>query len=191
MPALRCSLTILAIMCFSARAAGAQSSRCLTPEAGLALQRVVATGALHGVLGPKLKLQKLNVTGQHVELAVSDERQREHGITLALPNATSGPADGQGRQFSYHLTPTADHPSEVANALLAAAALFDQAIPQTAIVSCAGDPLPPVEQKAAIQEAGSSRGVAFVSALAQIAVLVVATVVGLYVVRRALRARRP
>ena len=160
------------------------AARCLTPAAGDALRAVVESGALRGVLGSDFQLERLNVTGDTIELVIEDKAQQQHGLTLALPEADRGAPDGQGRQLVYFLTtPSAQRRPDVSEVLLAAATLFDQALPASAIVNCGGEVAPSPTPAPAVVAGESSRAVALTSAALQIAVVVAAILIGLSVVR--------
>lgn len=174
----------VAVLAHASMAYAQGAARCLTPEAGAALRTVAESGALAGALGPRLRLAKLNIAGATVEIVVSDAAQREHGISLALPEADRGTPDGQGRQLWYYLAaPRGDRSPDATRALLAAAALVDQALPPSAIVLCGGDPRPAPALETAPIESGSSRAHALVSAALQIAIVITAVWVGLSVTR--------
>jgi hypothetical protein len=106
----------------------------LSPAVGQALQDA-ATDALQPVLRSGFTVTRVDVRDDEIELEIQDQRSSPYGITLALRGSKRSAApDGQGRNFLFYFTPSpAPANPDAATALLAAAARFDQAIPDTAL----------------------------------------------------------
>jgi len=122
--------------------------RCLTPDAGRALQALVAAGALQPVLANEFTLLRGDVGGDRIELEIEDAAHQPYGITLALPGTRSGTPDGHGQRFLFYLKAPASPPSPRARAaLLAVAALFDGAVPDSALAPCGGGDETPTERR--------------------------------------------
>ena len=77
----------------------------------------------------------VDVRADTIELAIRDADHGEYEITLALPESKcDGPPDGRGRNFLFYLAPAEKGSNPAASSvLLAAAARFDQAIPDAAL----------------------------------------------------------
>jgi hypothetical protein len=150
--------------------------RCLTPEAGSAMNDLVATGALKPVLGDDLVLASGAVRGDQIELGFQDRQSRSIALTLALPGAKSGEPDGRGERFLYYLSAPADLTPAVRTKMLAAAALFDGAIPDTALRRCAGGEAPKADPR-------YPRSIALGSAVVELMIVLVAVVFGLRATR--------
>ena len=144
--------------------------RCLTPEAARVMSELVARGALRPVLGQEFTLERGDVRGSEIELEIRDGAGQSSSIVLTLAGSSGGRADGQGRLFRFYLQSTAS--SRAAQALLEVAALFDQAIPDTALERCAGG-----------GEHRYPRVLILASALAQWLVIAAAVIYGLAALR--------
>jgi hypothetical protein len=153
------------------------SPRCLTPAAGAALTRVVAAGGLQPVLQDEFTIVRGDVGGQQIELEIEDRIHHSYGVTLALPGTKSGRPDGEGQRFLFYLTPTTAPNPRATTALLAAAALFDGAIPDTALAQCSGGG---GETHA---DRRYPRALALASALADVVIVLAATLFGLRAIR--------
>jgi hypothetical protein len=150
--------------------------RCLTPDAGRAMSDLVAAGALTEVLGDDLVLARGDVGGDRIELRFQDPQQRSHTITLALPGAVSGQPDGKGARFLYYVSATADLTPAIRSTMLAAAAVFDGGIPETALRRCAGAEAPKADPR-------YPRSIALGSALLELMIVLAAVVFGLRALR--------
>ena len=107
------------------------------------MEELVATGALQPVLASDFTLVGGSVRAQEVELEIQDRDRHSYRITLALAGSNRGTPDGQGARFLYYLAASERPPNPRATtALLALAALFDGAIPETALARCAGGDAP-------------------------------------------------
>lgn len=154
------------------------SARCLTPEAGRTLTDLVAAGGLQPVLRSDFTLVRGDIRVDQIELEIRDQAQHSYGIALALAGSRGGAPDGQGRNFLFYLTPSPEPPNERARtALLAVAAVFDEAIPDTAIQSCSGKDTPSGERR-------YPRTLSLAGAVVDVLIVLTATVFGLCVVRR-------
>jgi hypothetical protein len=151
-------------------------ARCLTPAAEQAMSGVVASGALHSVLGSDLSLVNGVVRASQIEVEIADRAQRSYRITLALPGVQEGKPDGEGRQFLFYLAATNPPHPRASRALLEIAASFDKAIPETALIRCSGTTEPQGDPRYPL-------GLALGSALAELAIIVTAMVYGLRAVR--------
>jgi hypothetical protein len=192
-------LVVLAGLAAAARAES--TGRCLTPEVEQALGPFVGGGALSPVLGKEFRLTRGDIGGNQIELEIQDQAQHSYVLDLALPESRSAPPDGAGRRFAYYLdAPAASNPGAKA-ALLAAASILDQAVPDTAIQPCSQPAVGEAEvggapDRGAVPVAGSTntdqpqarpadrypRALALGSAVAQIAILLVAIVYGMRVI---------
>ena len=115
-------------------------SKHLSPAVGQVLQNA-AQDALLPVVQRGFTVTRVDVHDDTIELAIEDQRATPYGITLALPEAAhAARPDGQGRNFRFYLSPSQGPPNPDATAaLLASAALFDQAIPDAALQSAASE----------------------------------------------------
>src|SRR5262245_14282098 len=68
-------------------------TRCLTPDAGRALQDLVATGALRPALDNDFTLTTVDLSANQIFVKIEDRAQRSYGITLALAGAKGGKPD--------------------------------------------------------------------------------------------------
>lgn len=167
------------------------SGRCLSPDVGRILQELVAAGALRSALGD-FTFESGNIGIDRIELAIRDANPGTYAIVLELKDRRAERPDGQGQRFSFFLVPPPgpSHAS-ASRALLAAATLFDQAIPETALVRCAGetDPnaaaagdhrgtRPPMERR-------FPRWILLASAVFQVAVVAMAMAFGIRTLRLA------
>jgi hypothetical protein len=111
------------------------AGRHLTPAVGTMI-RNAAPGALEPVLHGGFSVTRVDIFGDTIEVAIRDA-DREYTVTLALADAKRpAPPDGRGRNFLFYLAPTENRSNPAASsALLAAAARFDQAIPDAALQS--------------------------------------------------------
>lgn len=196
-------LACLVVLSGLAVAVRAQSaSRCLTPEVEHALGPLVEGGGLQSALGQEFRLTRGDSGGNQIELEIQDQAQHPYGLVLALPESRSGPSDGAGLRFAYYLDPAAASNPGAKAALLAAGAIIDRAVPDTALQPCSQQPAgseadvdnapavaPPAE--AGAQSANSSQprpqrryplALALGSAIAQIAVVLVAILYGVWAV---------
>jgi hypothetical protein len=115
----------------------AAAATCLTPEVGRVLSDLVAAGALQRALGDDLRLTGGNVGGNQIQLDIEDRAQRAYALVLAIPASRNGLPDGAGRRFAYYLDASPQPPQPAARAaLLAAAAIVDAAVPDTALQPC-------------------------------------------------------
>lgn len=153
--------------------------RCLTPEAGRAMSDLVAAGALAPVLGSDLTLARGDVRGDQIELVFHDQAQHSYSITLALPGAKTGQPSGKGARFLFYVDPSPDMNPRVVDTMLAAAALFDGAIPETALQRCAGADAPQADPR-------YPRAIALGSAVAEVLIVLFAIVFGLRAIRAGL-----
>jgi hypothetical protein len=154
------------------------SAKCLTPDAGRTLTELVAAGRLQPVLPSDFTLVRGDIRADQIELEIRDQAQHSYGIALALAGSRGGTPDGQGRNFLFYLTPSPESPNErAAQALLAVAALFDEAIPDAAMQSCSGKDAPRGERR-------YPRTLSLAGAVVDVLIVLAATVFGLRVVRR-------
>jgi hypothetical protein len=115
---------------------GGPRGKHLTPAIGSVLQQV-SSDALQPVLRGGFTVTRVDVFGDTIELEIRDQARAKYGVTLALSSsARDTPPDGRGRNFLFYVVPS-DGPANPAatTALLAAAARFDEAIPDTALPS--------------------------------------------------------
>jgi hypothetical protein len=113
--------------------------RCLSPDVGRVMQDLVDARKIQALLSSDLTLVKGKVGANQIELEVQDSAQHAYGIALAISGSRSGSPDGQGRNFLFYVDAPAGPPDpRVTQALLAVAALLDDAIPDTALVRCSG-----------------------------------------------------
>ncbi len=113
-----------------------QAGRYLTPAVGRMVHDAAAE-ALEPILRGGFTVTHVDVGRDTIELAIRDADHGEYGITLALPGSKrEQPPDGRGRNFLFYLAPAGNGSNPTASSLLlAAAARFDQAIPDTALQS--------------------------------------------------------
>jgi hypothetical protein len=155
----------------------ALSAECLTPAAGRVLSDLIAAGRLEPVLQSELTFAKGAVGSQQIELEIRDQAQRPYGVTLALPGTKVGTPDGQGARFLFYLSASPGPPNPRATrALLAAAVLFDGAIPDTALGRCAGGDESHTDRR-------YPRTIALASAMVEVSIIVAAIVFGLFAIR--------
>jgi hypothetical protein len=111
-----------------------QSGRHLTPAIGRMVHDAAAQ-ALQPILRGGFTVKDVEVRRDTIEVVIRDTDHGEYGITLALPDAKrDGTPDGRGRNFLFYLAPAENGSNPAASSvLLAAAARFDQAIPDTAL----------------------------------------------------------
>jgi hypothetical protein len=147
--------------------------RCLTPDAGRAMQDLVAAGALQPVLGTELSLAGGNVGPNQIDLEIEDQSHHAHAIAMALPGARGGTADGEGRHFLYYLKGRPDAAnSRPTTALLAIASLFDEAMPDSAFGGCSGG-------SEAQGDRRYPRAIALASAILELGIVLAAILYGL------------
>ncbi len=192
-------LVLLSGVAVGARAESA--SRCLTPEVEHALGPLVEGGGLQSALGQDFRLTRGDIGGNQIELEIQDQAQHPYGLVLALPESRSGPSDGAGLRFAYYLDPAAASNSGAKAALLAAGAIIDRAVPDTALQPCSqpavreagvgaapdGATVPVAGATSTDNAAGRPpgrcpRALALGSAVAQIAVVLVAILYGVWAV---------
>ena len=153
--------------------------QCLTPAAGRVLEELVAAGALRPVLGNELTLERVDLTADQIELGIQDRNGHSYLITLALRNSMGSTPDGKGTHFLFYLAASPDPPNlQAKTALLAAAALFDQAVPATLLERCSGDG----ERRG--EDRRFPRALILASAIFEVAALVGAILFGVRVLRR-------
>jgi hypothetical protein len=118
-------------------AGGDVPARCLTPEVGRVLGDLVAAGGLQRALGTEFVVASGQIGGDRIELRIQDRDQVTYALALALPESTHDHPDGIGRRFAFYVD-TSSNPMgpSVKAALLAVAAIVDQAIPDTAFQQC-------------------------------------------------------
>jgi hypothetical protein len=135
-------------------------------------------------LGSSLSVQSLSLSGKRLELTVADDAPQRHTIALVLPEEASGQPDGQGQRFGFYFAP-GSHPldPDTRRALLAAAALLDQAIPDAALVDCSGPARREGEHAPPTAGPGYPRTRAFTSASIQLAIVFVALLWGRWRIR--------
>jgi hypothetical protein len=173
---------------------------CLTPALSKVFEDLAARGALQRVLHDQFTLERIDVRQNQIELEIKDEARQPYAITLTLLEVNNAKPDGRGRHFLFYLgTPAARPNPQARTALLAAAAVVDEAILENVLQLCAGaDQAAQVEpqretgfEPATRQgpqgqppvEYGYPLGMALASAAAQVMVLVTATVFGLRTLR--------
>lgn len=182
--ALACALTLVA----NSGAATPVPSQCLTPAAEPALKQLIASSAFRETLGSDRTLKDVRLSGAEIEMVVDDTDGTRYQIRLAAPGASSRAPAGIGRRFVFYLTSSSDQPdADAARALLSAAALADQAIPDSAFAACntpRDTPMPEQVPQPIFREE-YPRALALVSAIVQLLILLTAVVFG----RRAIRAR--
>ena len=163
------------ILLSGARAAPtAAASTCLTPEVGKILGEIVAGGGLQPVLRDKFTLQGTAISADHIELHIADQQHQVYTITLAVPGSKPGTPDGEGSRFQFYLTTSPN--DEAATALLAAATVFDRAIPAAMLEGCAANDqhhTPPGWDRRC------PRALALSSAIVQVAIVLATVVFGL------------
>jgi hypothetical protein len=148
-------------------------ARCLTPDAGAALNRLVESGRLASVLPREWTLTRGAVGSEEIGIEVRDPAQHLHAVTLALVERGDAAPDGRGRNLIFYLSPSASAADAPARPiLLALAAAFDAAIPDSAIQPCAGKDAPRGERR-------YPRRVALLGGLAEIAIVLAAIGYGL------------
>jgi hypothetical protein len=169
----------------------ASASRCLTPAAETALRDTISQPAFQRVLENGLRLEGVHLLKDQIELEVHDRTDQSYRIALVLPESKRGEPDAAGGRFLFYLAPAASPvPSQTKAALLAAAAIVDQAIPDAALVRCGQSPpdepstsppqnpvQPPAEQRYPLALALLSAGV-------QVIVILGAILFGVRAVRR-------
>ena len=130
------------------------------------------------VLSSDFTLVRGDIRVDQIELEIRDDGQRPYGIVLAFAGARGGEPDGRGRNFLFYLTPSdAPRNDRARAALLAVAALFDRAIPDTAIQSCSGADTPRGERR-------YPRTLSLISAVVEALIVLTALLFGLWAVRR-------
>ncbi len=156
------------------------AARCLAPAAGHALEEAVAAGALQPALGGDFTFAGASLETERITLAIEDHAHHSYKVALVLPESRRGEPDGKGRRFLFYLEPPEPAPPnpEAMTALRAAAAIFDQAIRETAIVDCAGatastPALPAAHERIRRHEGPITipRSVALAVAMLQVAIL--------------------
>jgi hypothetical protein len=167
-----------------------------------ALGPLVEGGGLQSALGKEFRLTRGDIGGNRIELEIQDQAQRPYGLVLALPESRSAPPDGAGLRFAYYLDPAAASNPSAKTALLAAGAIIDRAVPDTALQPCsqqlarsgaevegAPDAAPPAAAGAPSADNPQPPphrryplALALGSAIAQIAVLLVAILYGVWAV---------
>jgi hypothetical protein len=107
----------------------------LGPAVGSLLQ-AAADHALQPVVQNGLTVTRVDIHDDAIEVGVHDAHDAAYAVTLALPSAKHGARpDGRGRNFVFYLSPSSGISRDAATALLASAALFDEAIPESALNS--------------------------------------------------------
>jgi hypothetical protein len=106
----------------------------LTPAIGRIVHDAAAE-ALEPILRGGFTVTQVEVRRSTIDLTIRDADHGEYGITLALPDSKrDGLPDGRGRNFLFYLAPAQSGSNPAASRLLlAAAARFDQAIPDAAL----------------------------------------------------------
>ncbi len=167
--------------------------RCLTPSTEVALRDAIAQTEFQRVLENGLRLENVLVQGDQIDLEVHDRTDQSYGITLVLPESKRGEPDATGGRFLFYLAPApAPVPPQTRAVLLAAAAIVDRAIPDTALVRCGQTQ--PSEASASSTPSPQNPGqppaehryplvLALISAGVQIMVLLAAILFGLRVIR--------
>ena len=124
------------------RSAHAESARrCLTPSAERVLRETLTQPAFRRVLENALTLERVHMHDDQIELEARDFTDHSYGITLVLPESRRGEPDATGGRFLFYFAPAAPPlPPQTRAALLAAAAIVDQAIPDAALVQCSQGP---------------------------------------------------
>lgn len=156
---------------------------CLPPALSKVFEDLVAAGALRQAFGDRFVLEGIDVRRDEIEVSIKDASAVRYAVTLALEEGDRHRRpDDRGRHFLFYLAASATPPSAPAKAaLLAAASIVDNAIPENALQRCGGDQsaaptAPPLHQ-------GYPLALALASAAAQIAIIVAAVVFGLGAIR--------
>jgi hypothetical protein len=150
----------------------ATAPRCITSAAGERFQERIAAGAVRAALGSDFAMTGGAIHDGTVHLQVDDADHRRYEILLTLTAADRGPPAARGRNFLYYFgTPPPPADSRAAAALLTLAALFDDAVPDTALSSCGAPPT------------GYSRLLFVASALVEIVIIAAAIIWGIRAIR--------
>lgn len=143
--------------------------RCLTPDAGRALNELREAGRIAAALPAGWTLTGGEIGSDAIVVEVADRDGRRHRITLASSRAGGPRPDAHGRTFAFLL---GDPPPAARDALLALATLIDRAIPDAALRPCSGH-----DAHAGADHAGRWRSL--LSAALQAAILAAAIAFGI------------
>ena len=124
----------VAVLTLASAPGVAATTRCLTPDAGRVVGDVLAAGAVQRHLPGGFTIENVEIGGQAIALTVLDPEQVRYQLTLTVaPTGKAGPrrfvmAVGDGSRSP---------PRDVADALVAAAGVLEEAIPDSALADCA------------------------------------------------------
>ena len=157
----------------------AATTRCLTPDTGRVLRDVLATGAVQRRLPSGFSIENVEIAGQAIALSVLDPEQVRYELTLRV-----APAEKTGRRRFTFAIGDGSHPPPraVGDALVAAAGILDDAIPDALLADCSSSADDPGGRAAGTEGTHALRlppALALVSAVAEVSIIVAAIVFSL------------